>query len=134
MEFTGRCYCGDVQYSASGDPALKLQCHCRECQYISGGNANVTIGMPDDGFKYTKGSPKQFQRSDLENAVVREFCGNCGTGLLSMAAALPGVRLIRAGTMDDPSMFTPDMAIFTVDQQSFHHIPDGMPSFERMPG
>jgi hypothetical protein len=134
MEFTGRCYCGDIQYSASGDPAIKLQCHCRECQYISGGNANVTIGMPDDGFKYTKGSPKQFQRSDLENGVVRDFCGNCGTGLLSMAAALPGVRLIRAGTMDDPSMFTPDMAIFTVDQQSFQHIPDGMPAFERMPG
>ena len=42
--------------------------------------------------------------------------------------------LIKVGTMDDPSMFTPDMAIFTVDQQSFQHVPDGMPSFERMPG
>jgi hypothetical protein len=134
MEFTGRCYCGDIEYSASGDPAIKVQCHCRECQYISGGSANVTIGMPADGFKYTKGKPQQFQRSDLEDGVTREFCGKCGTQLLSMAPGLPGVQLIKVGSMDEPSLFTPDIAIFTVDQQNFQHVPDGMPSFERMPG
>jgi len=26
------------------------------------------------------------------------------------------------------------MAIFTKDAMSFHHIPDGMPSFEELPG
>lgn len=134
MEFTGKCYCGDVQYKVAGDPAIKVQCHCRECQYIAGGSANVTIGMPEAGFEYTKGTPKQFKRADLEDPVVREFCGNCGTQVLSMAGALPGVKLIKVGTMEDPSMFTPDLAIFTVDQQHFHNIPDGMPAFERMPG
>ncbi|MGR8946963.1 MAG: GFA family protein [Gammaproteobacteria bacterium] len=135
MDFTGRCYCGDIHYKASGDPAIKLQCHCRECQYIAGGSANVTIGMPADGFEYTKGTPKQFARADLDSPVVREFCGNCGTQILSMADfALPNIKLIKVGTMDDPSLFKPDMAIFTIDQQSFHHVPDGMPAFERMPG
>ena len=133
MDFSGRCYCGDVQYEASGDPAIKVQCHCRECQYISGGSANVTIGMPEAGFKYTKGTPKQFARSDLDGPVTREFCPNCGTQVLSKAPALPGVMLIKVGTMDDPSMFTPDIAIFTVDKQGFHHVQDAMPAFERMP-
>lgn len=135
MEFTGKCYCGEIQYKASGEPAIKLQCHCRECQYIAGGSANVTIGMPADGFAYTKGTPKQFKRADLETPVIREFCPNCGTQLLSMADfALPNVKLIKVGTMDDPTQFTPDMAIFTVDKQAFHHVPENMPSFERMPG
>jgi hypothetical protein len=135
MEFTGKCYCGDVQYKASGDPAIKLQCHCRECQHISGGSANVTIGMPEDGFEYTKGAPKQFKRDELETPVIREFCGNCGTQILSIADfALPGVKLIKVGSMDDPSLFTPDMAIFTADKQAFHHIPEGMPAFEGLPG
>jgi hypothetical protein len=26
------------------------------------------------------------------------------------------------------------MAIFTIDKQSFHHIPEGIPAFERSPG
>ncbi len=135
MDISGRCYCGDIQYAASGDAIISVQCHCRECQYLSGGSANVTIGMPAAGFQYTQGTPKQFTRTDLENPVTREFCPNCGTQVLSKApAALPDVMLIKVGTMDDPSMFTPDMAIFTVDQQSFQHVPDGMPSFERMPG
>ena len=46
MEFSGHCYCGNIHYQASGEPVIKVQCHCRECQYLSGGSVNVTIGMP----------------------------------------------------------------------------------------
>ena len=134
MEFTGRCYCGNIQYKASGEPAIKVQCHCRECQYISGGSANVTIGMPEDGFEYTQGTPSQFKRPDLPNGVTREFCGNCGTQLLSRAPGLAGVMLIKVGTMDDPAKFSPDMAIFTADKQPFHHIADGLPDYAGFPG
>jgi hypothetical protein len=93
------------------------------------------MGMPESGFKYTKGTAKKFQRGDLENPVTREFCPDCGTHLLSRAPALPGAVLLKVGALDDPSVFGgPDMAIFTVDKQSFHHVPDGIPSFERLPG
>ena len=135
MEFSGHCYCGNIQYHAAGEPVIKVQCHCRECQYLSGGGANVTIGMPAAGFKYTKGTPKLFTRADLPNGVTREFCPDCGTQVLTRAPlALPDVMLIKVGTMDEPALFTPDIAIFTCDQQAFHHVPAGMPAFEHMPG
>ena len=133
MDFTGHCYCGDIDYKASGEPVIKLQCHCRECQYIAGGSANVTIGMQADSFEYTKGTPSSFQRSDIENGVIREFCGTCGTSLVSRAAALPGVVLIKVGSMDDPGLFKPDMAIYTKEIQDFHNVPEGMPAFEELP-
>ncbi len=80
-------------------------------------------------------TPKQFARADLSNPVTREFCPDCGTQLVSKAPhALPDVMLIKVGTMDDPKKFTPDLAIFTVDKQAFHHVPSEMPAFERMPG
>lgn len=134
MDFTGRCYCGAIEYAASGDPIIKVQCHCRECQYISGGGANTTIGMPKAGFKYTKGGPQKFARPELDTPVSREFCGNCGTQMLSQAPQLADVMLIKVGTMDDPSMFSPDIAIFTCDKQDFQPIPEGMPAFDKMPG
>ena len=134
MELEGGCYCGAVRYKAEGEPLLRLNCHCRECQYISGGAENVVMGMPEAGFAYTKGSPKQFKRSDLENPVTREFCADCGTHLTSRAPGLPAA-LIKVGTLDDPSVFgAPQMAIYTVDKQSFHHIPEGLHTFERGPG
>ena len=135
MEIEGRCYCGQIRYRAEGEPVMKLQCHCRECQYISGGSPNVTMGMPEAGFAYTKGAPKIFRRSDLATPVTREFCGNCGTHLLSRAPAAPGVVLLKVGTFDDPSLFGgAQTAIYTCDKQIFHVVPEDIPVFERVPG
>ncbi|WP_443069332.1 GFA family protein [Sulfitobacter sp. EhC04] len=33
----GRCSCGALHYRGTAVPVWKLQCHCRECQYIPGG-------------------------------------------------------------------------------------------------
>jgi hypothetical protein len=133
MKLEGGCYCGSVRYIAEGEPKLRAQCHCRECQYISGGSPNIFMLMPVDGFSFTKGTPKQFTRSDLEGAVTRAFCAECGTHLTTRRPGLSVVNL-KAGTLDDPALFgTAQMAIFTVDKQPFHAIPEGVPSFERLP-
>ena len=135
MQIDGGCYCGAVRYQAKGDAMFKGQCHCRECQYLSGGHPNVVMGMPESEFSYGKGKPKAFRRSDLANAVTREFCGDCGTHLLTRTPALPGAVLLKVGTFDDPGVFGgPQMVIFTIDKQSFHHVPEGVPAFERTPG
>ena len=135
MKLEGRCYCGALRYEVDGDPMFKGQCHCRECQYISGGSPNMLLAMPDAGFSYTKGAAKEFRRSDLDNPVTREFCADCGTHILSRAPGVPGAVILKVGTLDDPSAFgDPQMAIYTIDKQSFHHIPDGVASFERTPG
>ena len=135
MAIEGGCYCGEVRYEAGGDALFKGQCHCRECQYVSGGGPNFLMGMPEAAFSYTKGGPKGFTRSDLESPVTRDFCAECGTHILSRVPGMPGVMFIKVGTLDDPSHFgSSQMVIFTVDQQSFHHLPEGVPTFERGPG
>jgi hypothetical protein len=132
MKLEGGCYCGAVRYVAEGEPMMKAQCHCRECQYITGGSPNMFMLMPPDGFRYTKGAPKQFRRSDLEQPVTREFCAECGTHLVTRPRVTRAL-VIKIGTLDDPSQFEPNMAIYTIDKQAFHHIPNGMPAFERLP-
>jgi len=132
MKVEGGCYCGAVRYVAEGEAMMKAQCHCRECQYISGGAPNMFVAMPADGFSYTKGSPKQFTRKDLERAVTREFCAECGTHMVTRVPGLP-MTILKVGTFDDPCLGQPQMAIYTVDKQVFHHIPQGMPAFERLP-
>lgn len=133
MKLEGGCYCGKVRYVADGEPMRKGQCHCRECQFITGGAPNMFVVMPSAGFAYTKGAPKQFTRDDLENPVTREFCPDCGTHLATRPPGRP-VIVVKVGTLDDPKLYgSPQMAIFTIDKQPFHQIPDGLPSFERMP-
>jgi hypothetical protein len=133
MKLEGGCYCGNVRYVAEGEPMLKAQCHCRECQYITGGAPNMFIVMPLEGHKYAKGTPKSFTRSDLERPVTREFCPDCGTHLATKPPGRP-VVVVKVGTLDEPAQFMPQMAIFTVDKQPFHQIPEGLKTFERRPG
>ena len=135
MKLEGGCYCGEVRYVTEGDPAMKAQCHCRECQYITGGSPNVFMAMPRAGFEYTQGEPKPFARSDLDKPVTREFCATCGTHLVTLTPRLPDLVIVKVGGLDDPSVYgTPDVAIFTCDQQEYHRIPEGIPSFDKRPG
>ena len=42
MKLEGGCCCGAVRYVAEGDPVMRAQCHCRECQYVTGGAPNMS--------------------------------------------------------------------------------------------
>jgi len=133
MTLTGGCYCGALRYSAEGPARLQAQCHCRECQYFSGGGVNFFMLLPGDGFTYTSGTPGTFTRSDLSAPVTREFCTTCGTHITSRRSDTTDA-ILKIGTLDDPTAFEgPQMAIFTVDQQPFHVIGEDIPTFERLP-
>ncbi len=130
MKLSGRCYCGDLTYEADGDVITKGNCHCRECQYMTGGHPLAFLVISDQEFKYTKGTPKTFTRQDLENPRTREFCERCGTHILSKG--MPGAVFLKVGTLDNPSVFDkPDMSIFLIDKQPFHHVDDTAPAYER---
>jgi len=134
MKVTGGCYCKALRYEVEGEPMMKAQCHCRECQYITGGSPNVFMAMPVPGFRYVKGEPKRFARKDLERAVTREFCDECGTHVVTRAPGFPAV-ILKVGSMDDPGQFGgPMMAIYMCDKQPFHGVPEGIATFERLPG
>lgn len=133
MKVTGGCYCGAVRYEAEGEPLMKAQCHCRQCQYFTGGAVNVFMAMPETGFHYTKGAVKGYHRTDLEIPVTREFCPECGVHVVSRRPGFPAA-ILKVGTMDDPSQFgMPNVAIHTLDSWPHHHVPEGVIAFERLP-
>ncbi len=133
MHLEGGCYCGKLRYVIDGEPMMMAQCHCRECQYITGGSPNVFMAFPHGSVTFTKGAPKAFMREDLAGAATREFCADCGTHLITRSPMMPAV-IVKVGTLDDPSVFTPGMAFQAADKQAFHRIPEGIPVFERFPG
>ena len=112
---------------------MKAQCHCRECQYITGGSPNMFVVMPPDGFRYTKGDPEavfaQRPREAGDTRILRRMRHACRNA----AAGVPVVVIKGRHARRSRAQIMPQVAIYTVDKQPFHHIPDGMPSFERLP-
>jgi hypothetical protein len=133
MELKGKCYCGQLEYDIDGDLQACFQCHCRECQYITGGNPNAVMVFSQEDFKFTKGDPSIYSRKDLETPVNRYFCSTCGTGIGSISPSRPGSFIVKVGTLDAPEVFDPKFAIFTCDKQDFHHIPSSIDSFDKRP-
>ena len=134
MKVSGGCYCGNVRYEAEGEPIMRALCHCRECQYLTGGGANVAMAMPAAEFSYTSGEPKVFARDDIEAPIPREFCADCGTSLLARPPGLADMVILKVGTMDDPAQYEgPEMAFYCSERQSFHYLPDNLTKFDRFP-
>ena len=102
MKLTGGCYCKDVRYQIRAEAQAALHCHCRECQYISGGNPHALMIFPLDAIELTQGEMKSYRRSDLDSPVIRYFCGTCGTSLATETPKRPGSIVIKVGTLDDP--------------------------------
>ena len=101
MKLEGGCYCGALRYEAEGEPMMKAQCHCRECQYITGGSPNVFVLMPIGGFQKTKRGPQQFTPSGLERPMKRGFCAQVGTHVPPRPPGSPPVAP-EVGPLDEP--------------------------------
>ncbi|MES2492913.1 MAG: GFA family protein [Pseudomonadota bacterium] len=108
----GGCLCGQVRYAFSGDPLLVAVCHCRNCQKQSGAPFSLVVAVADDAFSRT-GQTRVFDDQGDSGAVVhRHFCPECGSPIVSIADALPGLTLIKAGTFDSSCDWPPAFEVY----------------------
>lgn len=130
----GGCYCGAVRYRVTTEPMKFGECHCRECQYITGGGANYFLLVDAAGFEITQGTPKSFTRSDLDNPVTRQFCAECGTHLLTRPAAPRKDIVLKVGSLDNPTdAGKVEFAIFCAEAPPFHQLAEDAPHFDKRP-
>src|SRR4030095_2993840 len=101
LTFTGGCYCGDVRYQCEGPPLMRGLCYCRTCQMISGGAGNLFMAIDAQGFQFTKGSPRSFNKKDRPGSPTRHFCEACGVQLTARSERAARGVLLKVGTLDD---------------------------------
>ena len=133
--FQGGCACKAVRYEASAEPMAVMDCHCRDCQYASGGSHTTAVVLPAAAFRITQGAPARYtSKGDSGGEVTRAFCAKCGSPLFSEPPAGRGMVVVKAGSMDDPSWLTPGGALYVSSAQPWAHIDRTKLVFEKMPG
>jgi hypothetical protein len=132
--YTGGCLCGAVRYEADGEPTASGYCCCADCRKASGSGFVPFLGFPSSAVRFT-GTTRQFaSKAASGRDAVRNFCPVCG-GLVF--GGIPGKdtsHTIYAGSLDDPTLFRPTLAIFTRDRPAWLALPSGLKMFERLPG
>jgi hypothetical protein len=131
---TGGCLCGRIRYTLSGEPAFNGVCHCRNCQRYTG-SAFEAVAIYPAAAVDVQGELRTYQDTgDSGKIVYRRFCPNCGSGILAEAEALPDLKIILAGTLDDPSSYTPGMEIYCSSAQPWVQLAGERSRFQKMPG
>ena len=78
----GKCFCGAVEFTATGEPAAMGYCHCSSCREWSAGPVNAFTLWPPDAVKITKGAANigVYHRTDRS---LRKWCKTCGGHLFT---------------------------------------------------
>jgi hypothetical protein len=130
---TGRCFCGAVRFQFDRLPVATRACWCRDCQYLSSGNASINAIFKTEGFRFTGEVKEYVSTADSGNAVRRRFCPKCGTPLFSEVLSRSDIMVVRAGVLDDPEIGRPASYIWTASAPSWAVVDQGMPNCEGQP-
>lgn len=133
----GGCVCGSVRHVSDGEPLRVTVCHCTWCQRRTGTACAVEPVFNEDQAEISGGPPTKHRQVSDESARWLElaFCPKCGTHIGLTLEWRPGVRIIDAGTFDDPSWIRTDRHpfrhIFLRSAQNWCEVPAGAEQYEK---
>jgi hypothetical protein len=126
--YAGRCFCGEVQFEVSGQPAGMGYCHCESCRHWSAGPVNAFTLWKPEALKVTRGADSigTYNKTPVS---YRKWCKKCGGHVFT---AHPPLGLVDVYAAMLPTLrFEPGVHVNY--QETVLPIRDGKPKFKDMP-
>ena len=95
----GRCFCGAVELTVTGEPAAMGYCQCESCRSWSAGPVNAFTLWNPDAVKVTKGADNIGTYNKTPNSA-RKWCKTCGGHLFTEHPGL-GLTDVYAAVIPD---------------------------------
>ena len=133
MTYSGGCQCGALRYEADGEPLGSGHCYCADCRRASGSGFIPFMMFPAESLRVT-GEARQWRSPSFRGTeAVRNRCAACGSLVFGGELGKDDSHTIYAGTLDDPRLFVPRIAIFTHDRPDWSGLPTDIVAFAKMP-
>lgn len=131
--YTGGCGCGALRYEVTAEPIMTNDCQCRQCQRDSGTGHGSYLAFPRAGVTISGEAKSWDFVGDGGTVKSRAFCPTCGTPVYMLFLGVPDIFVVRAGTLDDPGRYKPQMVFWTDAAQPWDLVDPALPKFDRMP-
>jgi len=127
--YAGSCLCGRIKFELRREPLTFYV--CTTCQRRTGRAALPLMWVRRGDLHVLEGEPIMlifdFGRGRQRRSKA---CAGCDTRLWAEPIDQPDLAILRPGTLQNQSDFSPIAHIFTRSKQPWFLIPDGIPSFE----
>ena len=131
---SGSCLCGNVSYESDSDVKMVINCHCKDCQQITGSVHGTLVFVEEDKLEL-QGVTREFQHpADSGNTLTKIFCPNCGSQVMGRNSGRQGVVGLRAGTLDQKELVKPGANIFCDSAIPSTPMAEDTKKFPKMPG
>ena len=126
--YKGSCFCGSVEFAATGAPAKMGYCHCGDCASWSASPINAFTLWPPESVKVFRGEEHVGTFNKTENSY-RKFCKKCGGHLMADHPGMGLVDIYAAVLPDFP--FEPMLHVNYKSKTV--SVKDGLPKFTDLP-
>ena len=81
-EYRGKCFCGAVEFTVSGEPVAMGYCHCESCRHWSAGPVNAFTLWQPTALRVTRGADNigTYNKTPVS---YRKWCKTCGGHLFA---------------------------------------------------
>ena len=124
----GRCLCGSVGYTVSGELRDVVNCHCERCRRFTGHHMAATAAHPDS--VVITDDRASLRWYDPVPGVHYGFCSQCGSSLFWKADAHPDRLSICAGTLDPPTHLHTTKAWWLAHRSDYFTLDESIENFE----
>lgn len=132
--YKGGCLCGGLRYEAHGKPQAQGYCMCRDCRKASGSGVVPFLLFAPSSVRFEGETKQSVVKSFRGSNAVRNRCATCGGLVFGGPVGTAEFHTLYAGSLDEPSLFRPTMAIFAREQPDWVLLPPELEVFATLPG
>jgi hypothetical protein len=133
-DIVGGCLCGNVRYSSDAEPVMTAVCHCSHCQTQTSSAFSILVAVPKGSLQIEGGHLAAYEtQGESGQPIIRKFCPNCGSPVVSDVTVTPDLEWIKAGTLDDTSWLQPQVHWWCDSAQPWVKIDEAVPAFAGNP-
>ena len=110
LPWRGGCRCEDVRIEVTAPPLLTAACHCTGCQRMTASAFSLSMALPSDGFRVTRGEPVL---GGLQGATRHFFCGSCKSWMFTRPEGMDELVVLRPSMLDEHGWFEPFAEFWT---------------------
>ena len=128
---TGKCLCGEIEFTAQEIPGMVFNCHCSKCRTSHGADYATQAFAIRSSLVFTKGKEKLKEYESTGG--IRTFCSNCGSRLMNYAKDGGDYLSVAIACLDESYNGKAVAHCFTAFKAPWHIPTNEIPSYEGLP-